>query len=269
MEDQAARERLARIVETPEVQRAMQQLSVGLSKGLMEGLSQQNVDAYVRGLAKDFAREMVAEILREMGTVTPAMATSFVHGLAEEIPRSLGPAMRQAFIDDLGPALREVMQKDVAPGAVAMLSSPEMQAALGASAREVAHQVVLGSNDGLAELETKQKHDRSGAPLGVLGAFFAPRLWLAGLLAATVVFSIPLAWLVRERRKSRLLSEERERRRARAETLLLAIESNDKGAPSAELLDLLRQQLVADTRPTKVEDESPHDGLNLPREHHA
>lgn len=65
MEDQAARERLAPIVETPEVQRAMQQLSVGLAKGLMEGLSQHDVDAYVRGLAKDFARHDGLNLPRE------------------------------------------------------------------------------------------------------------------------------------------------------------------------------------------------------------
>jgi hypothetical protein len=182
LEDQRMRERLAAVMATPEIQEAIQELSAGVAAGVVKGIT---------------TEEMAPE--RFAGAVTQQIMRS----ASAEISKSIAPAMHQAIVDDLGPAMRESMHKDLAPGFAAMLKSPDVQSALAETSREVARQAVLGSNEGLAELAEKRKRDEGGAPLGSIGAFFMRRTWLLALLVAAAVFSVPIVWLLRERRATK------------------------------------------------------------------
>jgi hypothetical protein len=182
------------------------------------------------------------------------IVASAMRGLAQEIPQSLAPAMRKAMSDDLGPALAAVMRDDVAPGMAQMLRSSEVKAAFGETAREVAHQAVLGSNEGLAELAEKRKREEGGSPLGAIGAFFAPRMWLLGAIVVGTLLMLPLLWLVRERQRSTHYRAMAERRSARAAALLGAMEAAPEGAWSSGVLDMLRKELLEDTTQTRAED---------------
>jgi hypothetical protein len=302
MEDEQTRARVAALLATPEMQRAMQELSGGLTQGVVKGLSSDEMSVHMNKLVGQFLRAIMSELARglnddlgpaltaitgrtidaafdsalsaqhqqQIDRFTAAIVGSVLRATAQEIPQSLAPAMHKAMLEDVGPAIREMMHKDLAPGMSAMIRSPDFKAALGETTREVAHQAVLGSNEGLAELAEKRKNDNGGMPLGVVGAFFAKRTWLLVALVTAVVFSIPLLWLARERRLARRFRADAERRNARAAALLGAMEAAPDGAWSSKLLDMLREQLLEETTSTRREDlEPPQSGAPGQRPHHA
>ncbi len=302
LEDARTRERMAAVLATPEMQRALADLSGGLSQGVVKGLSSEQLSAEVDKLVGVFVhalmREMASSLNGDFGPAIDAFATkridnafgvafspahqeqmdrftnavvgSVMRSVAQEIPKSMGPALRQTMTDDLGPAMRDMMQKDLAPGMAAMITTPELKAALAQTAREVAHQAVLGSNEGLAEVAEQRKHDKSANPLGVVGSFFTERTWLLAALVVGLALAVPLAWLVRERRLARKRQAEIERRNARAAALLGAMEASPDGTYSNNLLAMLREQLLEETiEATPKELERTMGPPSAPRPRHA
>jgi len=291
MEDPQTRQRVVSALETPEMQRALQDLSAGLTQGVVKGLASDEMNAHVQKMVGQFLRAFMVELARGMNDVasgavdsafaaamspqhkqqleqfTAAIMGSVMRGAAQEIPSAFGPALHKTMVDDVGPALAEMMHKDFAPGMAAMIKSPDFKAALGETAREVAHQAVLGSNEGLAELSEKRKNDAGGMPLGVVGAFFAGRTWLLGALVVAAMFSVPLLWLIRDRRQARRFREEAERRNARAAALLGAMEAAPDGQWSSHMLRMLREQLLEEaTNATEDKmDVAPRSGPPRPR----
>lgn len=278
-EDQQTRARVAAALSTPEMQQALQSLSSGLTQGAVKGLSSDEMSAHVDKMVGHFVHAFMVEIAKGMNSdIGPAMnglvkksvdgafdaamspehqakmaamisaiVSQVMRSAANEIPTTMAPALRKAMADDIGPAVREMMAKDLAPGMAAMVRSPEFKMAMGETAREVARQAVLGSNEGFAEVAEKREHDKSGNPLGVLGTFFMTRSWLLAALGTAIVLAIPLLWLARERRLSRRQQLEIERRNARAAALLGAMEAAPEGRWSSELLVMLREQLLDET----------------------
>jgi hypothetical protein len=141
------------------------------------------------------------------------------------------------------------MQRDFAPGLAAALQTPELREAVGQSVREIVRQGVYGSNDALAELAAKQEKEHKSAPLGSIGAFFSKRTWLLVLLVVAAVFSLPLAWLLKQRAESNRYRQEAERRRAEASVLLRAIDAAGDNPLAADLMRLLRKQLAEEAEP--------------------
>jgi hypothetical protein len=269
LEDQRTRARVAAVLGTPEMQQAMQELSGGLTHGIVNGLSSDEMNAQMTKLVGRFTRTFMSELARGMEhDLAPAMGAAIdtamdtamspahqqqidrltatvvaaaMRGLAQEIPQSLAPAMHKAMTDDVGPALGEMMREGLAPALTEVFRSPELKKTLGETAREVAHQGVLGSNEGLAELAEKKKREQGGSPLG---SFFAPRMWLLGALIVAAVLALPLLWLIRERRLAARYHEQAERRTARAAALLGAMEAAPDGTWSSKMLDMLRAELL-------------------------
>jgi hypothetical protein len=217
----------------------------GLSGEELARLVAEFTSAVVQVLA-----ERVAELEPALGRLADeterraASLTAAVVGAAtQEIVRAMGPAIRAMITDEIGPALRQTMADELGPGLAAMLRAPEVNAALGETARVVAREGVIGSNDALVILAEQHRDDRSDAPLGLLGRYFGTRTWLLAAIVVAAVLAIPLAWLFRERIRARRYREESERRAARADALFEAVERAG-GAPSSELIALLRQQIV-------------------------
>jgi len=278
-EDQQTRARVAATLSTPEMQQALQSLSTGLTQGAVKGLASEEMSTHVDKMVGNFVHAFMVEIAKSMDSdLGPAMnglmkksvdgafdaamspehqakiaamisaiVTQVMRSASNEIPATMAPAFRKAMADDIGPAIREMMQRDLAPGMAAMVRSPDFKAAMGETAREVARQAVLGSNEGLAELAEKREHDKGANPLGVVGTFFMTRSWLLAAAVTALVLAIPLIWLARERRLSRKQQLEIERRNARAAALLGAMEAAPEGRWSSELLVMLREQLLDET----------------------
>jgi hypothetical protein len=278
LEDQRTRQRLAEVLATPEMQQAMGELSAGLSDGVVKRLGSDEMAVHTTKLVDQFTRAFMTAFGQSMRELTPpggaleeradrlasTIAASVTRSMAREIPQSLAPALHRAIADDLGPAMGEVMHKDMAPGFAAMLKSPDVQSALAETTHEVARQAVLGSNMGLAELTEKKKHDEGGSPLGSVGAFFATRTWLLVLVIATAVFSLPLVWLLRERKAATRYRQEAERRTNRAAALLAAIERTGERGWSPSVLELLREQL-GDGDEGRDSERPPEHGRGQPR----
>ncbi|AKU99045.1 hypothetical protein AKJ09_05709 [Labilithrix luteola] len=255
LEDVRTQERIAAVMRAPEMQGAMRELGAGLSQGVVERLSSDEMNARIDELVSRFTRAVVtsveAEALSdtnkaELERFASAVTATVLRATSTEFPHSVGPALHRAIVDELGPALRESMHNDLGPGVVALLHSPELKAALGETAHDVAKHAVLGSNEGLAELAEKTRHNEGGSPLGVFGEFFGKRTWLLAVLVTALVFGVPLVWLWRERRADRRYRDEAVRRNARAAALLDAMEASGEDASSRRILEMLREQLVAE-----------------------
>jgi len=223
LEDPQTRDRIAAVLGTPEVQKALAEISEGLSIGVLDGLS----------------REQLAQRLKDLDPVVRRLAgaigDAIVRSAADEVRRSLGPAIREALDEDMAPAF------------AAMLRTPELRDALGEATREVAKQAVYGSNDALASLAEQRKLTRNG-PIGAIGAFFDGRTWLLVLLAVAAAFAIPLAWLVKERAAAKRYHLEAERRTAETASLLRALDEMGDAPISRDLLSLLRRQYEHEPR---------------------
>lgn len=187
LEDTRTRQQLAFVMGSPEMKRAVAELSEGLTEGVGEGLGSDAMTANMTRLIRELAR-------------------AFMVALSESV-RGYAPAMQKAITDDLGPAISETLHKELAPGIASVLDAPELQAALRQTTREVAHQFVVGSNEGLAEVGEKQKHEEPSAqPLGTVTRFLATRLWLVILVPAVVIVAM-LVWMLKQLRDMRLRLE--------------------------------------------------------------
>jgi hypothetical protein len=290
------------------MQRALQSLSSGIAQGAVKGLSSDEMSEHVNKMVGQFVHAFMVELAKgidsdvgpalskvtkqsidgafdaamspehqaKIAAMIAAIVSSVMKQTASEIPTTMAPALRKAMADDIGPAVREMMAKDLAPGMAAMVRSPEFKAAMGETAREVARQAVLGSNDGFAEVAEKREHDKSGNPLGVVGTFFMTRSWLLAALATGILLAVPLLWLARERRQSRKQHLEIEKRNARAAALLGAMEAAPDGRWSSDMLKMLRRELLDETvedpqgiEAAKDTDEAPPISRQPPRPRHA
>ncbi|MBX3188361.1 MAG: hypothetical protein KF819_15190 [Labilithrix sp.] len=170
LEDPETRARVGAVLASPEMQRAMRELSAEVSQGVIDGLTDEERDARVQRL---------------VATITAATMRS----AAGQISDTLAPAIRKAIVEEMGPGLGDA------------LKAPAFKAAMAELSYDVARAAVMGSNEALAELAEKQRRDEGGAPLGTIGAFVAPRGWMLGALVATLILGAPLAWLWREHRR--------------------------------------------------------------------
>lgn len=203
------------------------------------------VERFTHAVVKSIESEALSgSNTAQLDRFASAVTASVLRAASTEFPSTVGPALHRALVDELGPALRESMHKDLGPGVVALLRSPDVEAALGETAHDVAKHAVLGSNEGLAELAEQRRHNEGGSPLGAFGEFFGERTWLLAVLVTALVFAVPLVWLWRERRLDRRYRDEAVRRNARAAALLDAIEASGEDASSRRILAKLREQFV-------------------------
>jgi hypothetical protein len=276
-EDEATRRRIADVLATPEVQRAMQELSSALTSGAVMGLTREDVaaqvaehgDRLVRALLAAMASSMreemapaVAELTRH--AVAAAMEGALAEGnraalerlasgmtrsatqaamraMAEEIPNELAPAMRRAMTEEITPAMREMMREAVAPSIAEMVRSPELASALGATTRVVAREAVLGSNEGMAQLEQRGKPGLL-ARVATLFGRYSWVLWVAAMATVGLI-----TWLVARAAQRRTVTRrdlrERELHDAVLLTLARAVRAADGRPWADELRDALREDL--------------------------
>jgi hypothetical protein len=186
LEEQRTRQQLMNIMGSPEMKRAVAELSESFTEGIGDGLGSDAMAANMTNLVQELTR-------------------AFMVAFAESV-RAYGPAMQKAIAQDLGPAISDTLHKELAPGLASMLETPELQAALGHTSREVAHQIVLGSNEGLAETSEKQKHEAPPQPLGTIATFLTSRMWLVIAVPALIIVGL-LVWMLKQLRDMRLRLE--------------------------------------------------------------
>ena len=212
-------------------------VSAAVGKALNEDISPavtRTVESIVGGAVasalrpenKQLARSFVDGLTR---TTVTALTQSTGQGLRDDlgpalnkvIAQDLGPALQQVLQDNLGPALNKVIKEDLKPAideALSGVSAPMV----GAAAREVTRQIILGANDGMADLGIALAPSSRAGGLGILG-------WLSivlGLIA--VILGILLTRTILTRRA---LTQERIRSERMLLNVLHTIQSGDDDNP--------------------------------------
>jgi len=250
LEDRRARQQFADVMSTPEMQRAMGEVSSAFAKGLALGLSNDEMSAQLEQMSRRMMETMADSLARRMKSdVAPASAAvaaaaveaamhAAIRTAAEELPVALAPAMQQAVTHALGPALEAVLRDNVGRGLTTLASAPEFHAALGTTGRSLAREVVYGTNEALAELEERESNR---GLLARATRIFASVGWLGWAFA--VVAALIAGWFGVRRWQSRSLAKGAVRERELRETVLLTIATTLRAAEGQPWADDLRQVL--------------------------
>ncbi len=193
MEEPENRQRVLSTVESPEIQAAVRDLAADATSGAASVITDEKSAEQIRRFAVEVARAAASaavdaaltqtsspENQRRMQQSAVTMAESVTQAsmsrLADDLPRTVGPAMGQVVRDDVAPSLRQ------------LASSPDTRAAFSSAIYEAARQAVLGSNEATAELE------RSKPKKGLLAR--ASSAMTEGGLVLGVAFVVLLATIV-------------------------------------------------------------------------
>jgi len=178
-EDPQLRDRIADILASPEMQRGFEEASAAIAKGVAQGLTDAQLAEQLRAMIQRLTRELAVAVtatLREAQPAVEELAAAMTKGVVRSMNESLG--------------------KELAPAIAATLRNPELRDAVGETGRDIGRQVVLGSNDGLHELEEGKRGE------GLI-AKFTQNIPLIAVCIGFAVLLIPIAWLLAERRAFR------------------------------------------------------------------
>jgi hypothetical protein len=209
-EEERIRLRVADIVASPEMQKAMRDIAAGFTNGVTGSLTDEEtvrrISLLTNAIATTAARAAVDSALAELTSpgnekrleeMAVSTATAGTRAAMQEMNAQVAAAM-----ETFGPGLRTALSEDVASGVRDVLTRPELQQALSATAFELARQVVLGTNQGTADLE---KQNKKVGTLAKLTALLAEASWLLPVLLAGAVATI-VVLIVRMRRQTKRLA---------------------------------------------------------------
>jgi len=214
---------------TPEVARLVEELSREATRGAVAGLGDAETAERVRSFVADIARGMLDEMAagargpagRE---ITADLTSSVARSFADELPRSVGPAMRETIVQEL-------------------LRRPDFRQALNETSRDIGKHVALGTAEAVTQPAKKEKL-RGLFP--TLADFLPSGLWLVPPLVLLLVLGIPVALLLKQRRASRQYREQTERRTAIATALLNAAQADRDDPALRSLLARISASLTAE-----------------------
>jgi hypothetical protein len=206
-EEERMRQRVADIVASPEMQKAMHDIAAGFTNGVTSSLTDEEtvkrISLLTNVIATAAARAAVDSALAEltssgnekrMAEMAVSTATAGTRAAMQEMNAQIAASM-----DTFGPGLRSALSEDVALGVRDVLTRPELQQALSATAFELARQVVLGTNQGTADLE--QRHKKVGTLAKVTG-LLDEATWLLPVLLLGALGTIAVL-VVRMRRQTK------------------------------------------------------------------
>lgn len=280
LEEAETKRRIERMLASPEMRAAERELVAGIVDGSLSALSEQDrvervgalTSRYMAGVLRSLSREVAPELAPAAsqavrGAVRSALSEALSARNQREVQRLVGSvaeagarplvkiltdaeiasALSDALTEKLGPALQQVLRENIGPGIAEALSDEEIQSALGASARVMGREVVLGVNEALVQIQ-ESKSSGGESLLGRLGnlasngAKLAVSLtWL--LVAAVLVLAV---WIVKLLSQTRRYRGENEQRAATTRLLAEAMRAS-KGKPwSGELLAALEERIRAE-----------------------
>lgn len=270
LDTQENRERLGRIINSPQLRTAMHDLTSSIVLGVVDGVRKAEVGALFGDvdIAKSVGKGMNAHITPAAGKLTyrivdsaltasladrhiaqvEKLAQGSTHavltGVASGMQDELGPALAATLDKDIGPAIGLMLERDIMPAIGRGLDTPEMQSAVANLTRSVATELISGTSDAM-QVE-KEKDEASGEESGLqlfgsrLAIGYAVALFAAfalgtGLIVLTVI-------LVRSSRRQRKQQEESKRRE---ETLMHLLDSMESDHPElrTDMHRLVREQL--------------------------
>jgi hypothetical protein len=271
LDKQENRERLGRIMGSPQMRKAMHDLTSSIVLGVFDGVREAKKGGALVGdidVAKSVGQGMNEHVTPAAGRLTYRVVDSalsaaladkhiaqmekmgkgathaVVAGLAEGLEHELGPALAATLDKDIGPAVARMLERDIMPAVGRGLGSPEMQAAIANTTRSIATELVAGTAEQM-DVET-QKNEAAGKESGF--ALFGGRIALGYAIALLVAFAFATLFivmtvlLVRSNRRQRRLDEEAKQREQTLMSLLDSIES-DNPELRTDVHRLVRDQL--------------------------
>jgi hypothetical protein len=205
LEDPVTRERFARVLGTPEMQRAVREVAAAaMDEALAKSSSEEanaRLDEVVGRVTASLSRallevlrgelagavgspEYVAaerRIERDLSSAVAGATRSALRTAAEEIPESIGPSVRAALITEL--------------------QSPELRAALAVTVAEITRQALLTSRDVIIELQREAAKPGRPSMFPELGQMIT-LAWSATLVLAAALLVL-LAWALQMRRRTK------------------------------------------------------------------
>lgn len=260
------------LMASPAMREAVQGFTAALADGTLNAMTEPERLARVEAMSA-----------RYVSTLTRVVTRSMAEGIRQDLAPALAVVMRETVAASLREALRETYQRDmqrvaggltraavdaavrgvsegitrdIAPAMRGALDDERTTAALGVTARTLARDAVLGSNDAMSQIQRAQ--ERSGRPsflarLGSLteGGVKVMQLLAAGALALIVVLGL---WIVRLIFKSRRVQAESERHAESAATLAQAIRDAEVMPWSGELTSILQGRLRENAAEDLIDD---------------
>jgi hypothetical protein len=263
------RERLGRIMNSPQMRTAMHDLTESIVLGVVHGISKSRVEKMIGGdSSKSFTKVMNDSVTPAVGKLTyrvvdaavsaslqdkhiaqiEKLAEGTTHavlaGAASGLRDEMAPALATALDKDIGPAVATMIERDIMPAVGRGLDSPEMQSAVANLTRSVATELVSGTDDAMEVEKAKDERDGKESGLKVFGTSvavgYAIALFVAFALGTALVVLTVL--MVRNTRRTRHQHEEAKRRE---ETLLHLLDSIEADHPElrTDMHRLVREQL--------------------------
>jgi hypothetical protein len=185
--EQRTRERVLQLMSSPEMQKTLEAMAASFTKGATKVLTSDEMAKSSAELSSSIARAAtrvaVDAAMAEMASpenerrltdlmtaATAAAARSAMVSMADELRRSLGPALGDMVRDNVVPSIRGIM------------TDSDTRSTMGAMVFEASRQAVLGSNDAMAELE--RKRNKQGTLARLSGLFEHTELLLVFVVVA-------------------------------------------------------------------------------------
>lgn len=241
VEDPAVQRQLRRILERPDMRAVERELVAGLVDGTLETLAEKERAERIQILTSQAMARVLQIAARDLPTaLAPAVQSAVggaldaalsparqpalersVSGLVTTSVRAVASGLRnadvgapisEAMTEQIGPALATSMRKDVAPGLAAMLANDDFRRELGATARTLGRETVLGMTEALGE---KKEPPKQGSPLSRaadVAAEGAKLLGTASWFLLLVIVALGL-WILKLLAQARRYREEAEKTR--------------------------------------------------------
>lgn len=221
------RERVSRIIASPEMQAAARDITAAVVAGVFQGVDLARARGQVPGVPDDLGKTIGRSINRDISPavgrlVHTTVDSAFEAALSEEntgraealvhrIGAGVTTGLANAVRDELGPALAVTIERDILPALGRGLQHADMQAAIVKSIASLGIGAAKGTQAGLAEANVQ------GGPGSRVGGTLAVGMVavIAAAVAFGVLFIVMTVLLVRANRRQRELMEQSRRREER------------------------------------------------------
>jgi len=161
-----------------------QQMLALLSSPEVKGMQAQVVAGFLDGTLDALGSDgRASRLASQLGPIAAGVARNAIDTTLEQPvggSGDLGARMATALNEDLGPALQNVVRENVGQGAIAVLGDPEFSRAMGAVARSMGREAVLGANEAITEIQNREGAAQDTSTFGRVGTLAKKGAELAG-----------------------------------------------------------------------------------------
>jgi hypothetical protein len=185
--EQRTRDRVLLLMSSPEMQKTLESIATSFTKGATKVLTSDEMAKSSSELASSIAqaatRVAVDAAMSELASpANERRLTDLMTAATTAATRSAMVSMADELRRTLGPALGDMVRENVVPSVRGLMTDSDARSTVGAIAFEVSRQAVLGSNDAMAELE--RRRNKQGTLAQLSGLFAHTQLLLAGAAVA-------------------------------------------------------------------------------------